>query len=199
MCLPYPTAAETASNVDLFSDSSCLTSVGSGSAVDFAGTGITALVDPNTTTTFHAQSSNDYGIDSPCSTSFLSYTVDSLGPVIAIDPGPSDPSDHTPTFIFHGTDASPPITFECSVDGAAFSACVSPFTSASLADGSHTFRVQGTDFQGTGGAPATRTFIITTPAPPSTTPPSTTPAPKKCKKGQKLKKGKCVKKKKHKK
>jgi CSLREA domain-containing protein len=192
-------SAEAPTSVTIFSDSGCVTQVSPDpdSPTVFSTTGITALLSPNTTTTLYANASNDYGISSPCSTSFATYTVDSLGPVMTIDSGPSDPTDHTPTFTFHGTDVSPPITYECSVDAAAFSPCTSPFTSSSLGDGSHTFRVQGADSLDTGGAPASQSFTITTPAPPVTTttttpttptPPVTTPAPKK-KKCKKAKKG----------
>jgi CSLREA domain-containing protein len=192
-----PSTAESASSVNIFSDSGCLTAVGSGSALEFAGGGITALgTIPNATTTFYAQSTNDYGIPSPCSSPGFTYKLDSLGPVMTIDSGPSDPTDHTPTFTFHGTDASM-FTTECSVDGAAFSACQFSYTSAPLGNGSHSFQVQGTDSLGTGGAPATRAFTIstptvtppvTTPTPTTPTPPVTTPAPKK-KKCKKAKKG----------
>jgi hypothetical protein len=191
-----PSTAESASSVNIFSDSSCLTAVGSGSALEFAGGGITALgTIPNATTTFYARSTNDYGIPSPCSSSGFTYKLDSLGPVMTIDSGPSGPTDHTPTFTFHGTDASPPLTYECSVDGAAFSSCSSPFTSSSLGDGSHTFEVRGADSLDTGGAPASQSFTISTPkvTPPVTTPTPTTPAAptppttpkKKCKKAKK--------------
>jgi hypothetical protein len=109
---------------------------------------------------------------------------------MTIDSGPQDPSDHTPTFTFHGTDASPPLTYECSVDTGtpSFSPCTSPFTTSSLADGSYTFRVQGEDAQATGGAPASQAFTITTPVQSQPTPtptPTPTPKKKKCKKAKK--------------
>jgi hypothetical protein len=199
-----PTSDESPSSVGIFKDPACGTEVdlGPGSPADFSTTGLTAIVDPNATTTLYADASNDYGIASPCSSTFATYKHDSLGPVMTIDSGPSDPSDHTPTFTFHGTDASPPLTYECSVDTGTpvFAPCSSPFTSESLPDGSYTFRVAGTDAQSEGGAPASRTFTITTPAP-TVTPPAPTPAPKKkkCKKAKKHKasaaKKKCNKKK----
>jgi hypothetical protein len=193
--------------VGIFKDSACGTEVdlGRGSPADFSTTGLTAIVDPNATSTLYADASNDYGIASPCSSTFATYKHDSLGPVMTIDSGPSDPFDHTPTFAFHGTDASPPLTYECSVDTGTpnFVPCTSPFTSDSLADGSYTFRVQAADAQSTGGAPASRAFTISTAAPPTVPPPTTSPAPapkkKKCKKAKKHKasaaKKKCKKKK----
>jgi hypothetical protein len=193
---PGPGGDEDPTSVRIFSDSGCATvaSLSPGTPTDFSTTGITAIAGFNATTTFYANASNDYGITSPCSSTFAAYKHDSLGPVMTIDSGPSDSSDHTPSFTFHATDASPPVAYECSVDTgtASFTPCTSPFTSSSLADGSYTFRVQGEDAQGTGGAPTSQGFTITTPTtPPSVTTPTPTPTPtpapkkKKCKKAKK--------------
>jgi CSLREA domain-containing protein len=192
-----PTSAESANGVGIFDDPGCSDpAVGGDTPTNFVTTGVTASAAANSTTTFYARSGNAYGIFSPCSSSFLTYKLDSLGPAVTIDTGPTDPTNHTPAFTFHGTDASPPIGFMCSVDKGtpSFSPCVSPFRPAPLADGSYTFRVQGTDALANVGAATTRTFKISTPVstpPPSSNPPTTTsPAiltKKKCKK--KAKKG----------
>jgi hypothetical protein len=70
----------------------------------------------------------------------------------------------TPTFSFSSSD--PSATFECRVDGAPFTPCSSPFTTAPLADGHHTFAVRAID----SGAipdltPATRSFTVDTTSP----------------------------------
>src|SRR4051794_1270932 len=61
------------------------------------------------------------------------------------------------TFSATETDSS----FECSLDGAAFSACASPRTYLNVGDGSHSFRVRAVDAAGNADAtPATRNWIV---------------------------------------
>jgi hypothetical protein len=68
----------------------------------------------------------------------------------------------TPTFSFTSSDAA--ATLQCRVDAAAFAACSSPYTTAALAQGAHTFEVRATDAAGN-AATATRSFTVDTVAP----------------------------------
>ncbi len=89
------------------------------------------------------------------------FVIDTTPPMVAITSGPMDPTPtntKTPTFTFTATGAT---TVTCSVDGGAFAACTSPFTTAALADGSHTFNVRGTDAVGNVQTVG-RTFTIDT-------------------------------------
>ena len=55
--------------------------------------------------------------------------VDNTAPVTSLDSGPGNPdNDTTPTFTFSSNE--PGSTFECRVDGGAWTACTSPFTLA---------------------------------------------------------------------
>ncbi|MBK8294351.1 MAG: hypothetical protein IPK93_06120 [Solirubrobacterales bacterium] len=57
-------------------------------------------------------------------------------------------------------------TFECSIDGAAFAACATPYTSPVLADGPHTLEVRAVDRAGNEDpAPVSRSWIVDTVAP----------------------------------
>src|SRR6185295_16126391 len=57
----------------------------------------------------------------------------------------------------------------CRVDAQVFSACTSPFTTATLSDGPHTFDVRAIDAAGNVDAsPASRSFMVDTGAPDTT-------------------------------
>jgi len=60
--------------------------------------------------------------------------------------GPGTTTDTTPTYDFSSPKAG--TTFTCSVDGAAFSACVSPYTTPALSIGPHTLDVKARDTYG---------------------------------------------------
>ena len=99
-----------------------------------------------------------------------SYTIDTVEPQTTITGGPTGTTnDSTPTFTFVSSEAGS--TFQCRVDTGAFTACTTPFTTAALADGTHTFEVRATDAVGnTDASPATRTFTVVTAAPPPAVP-----------------------------
>jgi acid phosphatase type 7 len=74
------------------------------------------------------------------------WKVDTTAPHTTIHSGPSGPTnDVTPTFTFS---SEPGATFECRLDGAAFTACTSPKTYRDVPDGHHTWDVRATDRAG---------------------------------------------------
>jgi Big-like domain-containing protein len=165
-------AADPGSTVNVYTDDTCSTLVGSGTAEDFASTGITVdPVAPDSTTTYFVQST-DGVTPSACSSTlpgtsgFVTYVEDSTPPVPSINLGPSGPTnDDTPRFAFSATDAVGPVTFECSVDTgtASFAPCSGPGdsdTSGPLAEGPWTFRLRATDAAGNTSSPVTRDFTV---------------------------------------
>jgi hypothetical protein len=92
-------------------------------------------------------------------------------PDTSITSGPADGSTITsasPSFGFDSTEAGS--TFECSIDGAAFTACTSPKAVGPLANGSHTFAVRAIDqAANVDPTPASRTFQVAVPNPPTDT------------------------------
>jgi len=95
------------------------------------------------------------------------FTVDATEPRTTIESGPSEGqriNETRPQFAFRSDE--PGSTFECRVDADAFAACDSPYTTAPLADGQHTFEVRATDAAGNvEEPPAARTFTVDVTAP----------------------------------
>jgi DNA-binding beta-propeller fold protein YncE len=86
-----------------------------------------------------------------------------VAPLTTIDSGPQgDISQNDVSFEFSASE--PGAVFECSLDGAAFSTCVSPQSYADLAVGAHVFRVKATDTWGNVEAsPPERNFTVLPP------------------------------------
>ena len=92
----------------------------------------------------------------------LGFTVDTITPDTSIEFGPEGPTrDPSPSFEFDSDEAGS--TFECSLDGSAFSPCSSPFRPHLLPDGRHNFSVRASDeASNTDPTPATRAFVVDT-------------------------------------
>ncbi|HKH22434.1 MAG TPA: Ig-like domain-containing protein [Solirubrobacterales bacterium] len=168
--------ADPGSTVTLYSDSTCTTAIGSGTAAQFNDPGIPVTVLDDTITQIYAKATQSM-TTSPCSSTLngpgasLTYVEDSTNPVVSINGGPTGlTSDATPTFSFTASDNFGPIAVECSIDKGTpvFTDCSGASTDTPLdplADGSYTFRVRVTDGAGH-STTATRTFQV------DTTPPS---------------------------
>jgi len=86
------------------------------------------------------------GFTDPTPASF-DWTIDKKVPNTIITTSPPKLTNNPlATFSFNSTEAGS--TFECSLDASAFAACMSPWTSAPLADGKHTFQVRAIDAAG---------------------------------------------------
>ena len=99
--------------------------------------------------------------------------VDTTAPNTVLTTGPLGATSSTSaSFTFAADD--PSASFECRLDGSAWTACSSPRTYATLTEGSHTFEVRATDVAGnTDQTPALRTWTVDTtpPASPAITSP----------------------------
>jgi Ca2+-binding RTX toxin-like protein len=97
-----------------------------------------------------------------------SFTVDTTAPAVTIDSGPSGTTTHTTsTFTFSSTDGT--ATFTCAIDAVSPAACSGPGQShtASVSQGSHTFRVTATDAAGN-STTASRSFTVDSVGPETT-------------------------------
>jgi hypothetical protein len=90
------------------------------------------------------------------------WTVDLTPPETTIDGGPSGMvAVASASFTFSSNEAT--ATFACSLDGAGFAACTSPFTTTGLAQGAHSFAVRATDAAGHDDpSPATASWTVDT-------------------------------------
>jgi hypothetical protein len=151
--------------VTLYSDGSCTSAaLGSGSAAEFAAGGITATVPAGATTTIFARATKAAQRDSPCSSTFASYTQQA--PV----PAPETTLTKKPkkklltlkkkakvSFAFSSPAAG--AAFECSIDGGAFTACTSG-QKFKVKTGKHTFAVRALSSGVRDATPATFAFKL---------------------------------------
>ena len=119
-----------------------------------------------TTTISYFATDNAGNQESPAKT--LTVNIDKSSPETAISAGPSGYVRSTSaSFSFSSSEAGS--TFQCSRDGASFTACTSPKSYSSLSQGNHTFRVRATDPPGnTDASPASRSWFVDTVVPKGT-------------------------------
>jgi hypothetical protein len=117
--------------------------------------------------TFEVRATDSAGNVDPAAAA-RTWTVDATEPETAITSAPSDPAaSPVASFAFASSEATS--TFECRLDGAAWTGCTSPVTYAGLADGTHTFDVRATDSVGnTDSTPASYGWRVDTAAPETT-------------------------------
>jgi hypothetical protein len=120
-----------------------------------------ALSDGQHTITVRAVAAGGYVDRTPASTTF---TVDKTAPVVDITSAPPALTpDNTPAFEFTVNDPSASVT--CQIDSEpVVMDCTSPYTSAPLTDGPHTFTVRATDPVGNTGSDAVSFTVDTVPA-----------------------------------
>lgn len=98
---------------------------------------------------------------------YVSLATGPPAPDTLIDSGPDPATTQTSaSFAFHASTAD--ATFECSLDGAAYTVCASPTAYDSLVEGTHSFAVRAKDTNGTDPSPATRSWRVDLTAPDTT-------------------------------
>jgi urease beta subunit len=128
---------------------------------------LTGLSDASHTFTVRATSGAAHG---PAAT--YTWAIDSSAPSITSAP-PATTISSSASFSFnHSLYAS----FQCRLDGTAFSPCTSPQAYSGLASGAHTFRVTALDAGGAATSLASASWTIAAP-PVNTTPPTITGTP----------------------
>jgi uncharacterized repeat protein (TIGR03803 family) len=117
--------------------------------------------------TFDVRATDPAGNTDPTPASFtwVVETVDTTPPDTGITDAPP-PATNATTASFSFVSTEPGSAFQCSLDGATFTACTSPWSYTRLKAGTHTFRVRAIDPAGNVDAsPATHVWAIDTTAP----------------------------------
>ncbi len=117
--------------------------------------------------TFKVRANDGTKVDpSPAS---YSWVVDTTAPTTTFATKPAAATSSTTANFTFTTNESGGVTYECSLDGASFTACATPKSYTGLADGSHTLRVRATDVVGNVESPAASyTWVIDRTAPQTT-------------------------------
>jgi hypothetical protein len=117
--------------------------------------------------TFRVRAKDGDGVATPVTA--YTWTVNTGAPTITAKPS-STSANSSPSFSF--THPAGAYTFKCQLDGGGLTACTSPKSYSSLADGSHTFQVEAVDADGVATAVASFTWTVSTAAPTITAKPS---------------------------
>jgi sugar lactone lactonase YvrE len=168
---PTATTTATFSFTDTQPDVSYLCSL-DGSAYSACVSGITYSSLSSTTHNFGVEAEDPLGnVSAPATYGWTINTTPPRAPTITSEP--SNPSNST-TATFDFTDTQAGVSYLCSLDGSAYSACVSGITYSSLSSTTHNFGVEAEDSLGNISAPATYGWTIKTATTPTIqwTPPS---------------------------
>jgi large repetitive protein len=95
------------------------------------------------------------------------FVVDLTAPTVSLAATNTANPSNSDNNSFNFT-ASEAVEFECNLDEAGFSSCVSPHSASGLADGSHSFQIRATDAAGNVSATASYSWVVDTRAPVTT-------------------------------
>ena len=104
-------------------------------------------------------------VGKPATVAWRYVPPDTTAPTVTLaSTPPASTTETSASFAF--TASEPDVTFECLLDGGAYTGCVSPASYQSLGVGTHSFAVRGRDAAGNVGQPATFGWSIVAPPPP---------------------------------
>ena len=106
---------------------------------------------------------SDLNVGYPATSTFT-ISSSPLPPSPVIVSSPANPTNQT-SAIFTYSDSQRGVTFQCSLDGQAYSPCAASGVTYTVSDGSHTFAVEAVDSDGTASVPASYVWVVDT-APP---------------------------------
>ncbi len=137
-----------------------------------ATAGYTACTSPYTPTlpagsyTFRVRATDAAGLQDATPATFT-FTIDTTPPDTTITSGPTGTVASTSAAFTYSSTKPTGATFQCALDGAAFSTCPASYTG--LQQGSHTFQVRAIDAAGNvDPTPAARSWIVDTVGPDTT-------------------------------
>src|SRR5207237_689697 len=155
------------------------TDPGTGKTMEETATGTTSDPLADGSWWFHLRTGRSTGSWSDAS-HIGPFRIDTTAPETTIvSAPPAETSDRSAAFAFASNETSS--SFSCSLDGAAYGDCASPFSYAALEAGAHVFRATARDRAGNADpTPAEHRWTIgfaTPPAPPPPPPPPPAPPP----------------------
>ena len=101
-----------------------------------------------------------YGIASAVSAT-TDIRIDDTPPIVVFSIMPDNPQiGPDANFLIDGLDVSPPVTFECSLDGEPFASCAVTISFPNIPAGDHAFRVRATDAAGNVSAPSLYAWTV---------------------------------------
>ncbi len=104
-------------------------------------------------------------VGKPASVAWRYIPPDTTAPTVTLAATPpASTTETSASFTFAASE--PGVTYECSLDAAAYAGCASPASYQSLGVGTHSFAVRGRDPAGNVGQPATFGWSIVAPPPP---------------------------------
>ena len=116
--------------------------------------------------TFSVRATDKAGnVGKPASVAWRYVPPDTTAPTVTLtSTPPTSTTETSASFTFSANE--PDVGYECSLDGAGYSACTSPTSHQSLGVGTHSFAVRAHDAAGNLGQPATFGWSIVAPPPP---------------------------------